>query len=140
MVAGGPVAQGARMPADSPEQIHALIAAAFNARDADAFAALHEQDATVHVPPDGRRVSGRDAIRAAVAPMFALASSFRSEVVGKLEADGLALTHARWRLIGDDGGERVELSGLGTVVSRRQPDGSWRIALETPMSPGVTPV
>jgi uncharacterized protein (TIGR02246 family) len=135
MVAERGVAQAARMSARSPEEIHALIAAAFNARDLDAFAALHEQDATVRVPPDGRRVSGRDAIRAAVAPTLALASSFRSDVVGKLEADGLALTHARWTMIGSDGGERVELSGLGTVVSRRQPDGSWRIALETPLSP-----
>ena len=48
------------------------------------------------------------------------------EVVGKLESDGLALTHARWRV--------GEMSGYGTIVSRRQPDGSWLIALDNPLS------
>jgi uncharacterized protein (TIGR02246 family) len=123
------------MPAHSPEEIHALIAAAFNTGDRDAFAALQEEQATHLVPPDGRSVSGRDAIRAAVEPFFALRPTFRSEVVGMLEADGLALTHARWSVIGTDDGRRVEMSGRGTIVSRRQPDGSWRVVLDNPMSP-----
>ena len=55
------------MPARSPEEIHALIAAAFNAGDLDAFIELHEEDAVALVPPDGRRVSG-DELRAAVSP------------------------------------------------------------------------
>lgn len=123
------------MPAHRPEEIHALIVAAFNAADRDAFAALHEEDATVIVPPDGRRVCGRDAIRAAVEPTFALAPAARVEVIDTLEGDGLALTQARWRMVGVNGREPVELSGRGTIVSRRQADGSWRIALENPMSP-----
>ena len=47
----------------------------------------------------------------------------------------MALTHARWNVAGTDGGERVEMSGRGTIVSRRQADGSWRIVLENSMSP-----
>ena len=38
----------------------------------------------------------------------------------------------RWSIVGTDGGERVEMSGRGTIVSRRQPDGSWRIVLDNP--------
>jgi ketosteroid isomerase-like protein len=56
------------MSARSPEEIHALIAAAFNADDLDAFVELHEQEAATIVPPDGRRVSGRDAIRSKTSP------------------------------------------------------------------------
>lgn len=123
------------MPASTPEEIHALIAEAFNAGDIDAFLQLHEEDATIVVPPEGRRVSGRDAIRAAVEPTFALRPTIRNEVVEKVQGDGLALTHARWTLAGTDGGQRVEMSGRGTVVSRRQPGGSWRIVLENTMSP-----
>jgi uncharacterized protein (TIGR02246 family) len=123
------------MDAASPEQIHALIAAAFDAGDIDAFLRLHEADATVVVPPDGRQVTGTDAIRAALAPTFALAPTVRIDVVGKVEGDGLALTHARWRLVGTADGEPVEMSGRGTVVSRRHPDGRWRIVLDNPMSP-----
>jgi uncharacterized protein (TIGR02246 family) len=122
------------MPARTPEEIQALIAAAFNAGDLDAFLQLHEEDATVVVPPDGDRVSGREAIRAAVQPTFALRPTIRNEVVDKLQSDGLALIHARWNLAGTDDGQLVEMSGRATVVSRRQPDGTWRIVLENPMS------
>jgi uncharacterized protein (TIGR02246 family) len=123
------------MPARSPEETHALIAAALNAGDLDAFVEIYEEDAALIVPPEGQRVTGRDAIRAAVGPTFELSPSAHIEVVEKLQTDGLALTHARWSLVGSDGGERVEMSGRGTIVSRRQPDGSWRIVLDNPLSP-----
>jgi len=115
------------MPAQSPEEIHALLAAAVNAGDADAFAELHEPDATVIVPPDGRRVSGRDAIRAAVRPVLALAPAAEIELVDKLQSGDLALTFARVEVFGS--------VSRGTVVSRRQADGSWRIVLDNPLSP-----
>jgi uncharacterized protein (TIGR02246 family) len=123
------------LPAHSPEEIHALIAAAFNTGDLDAFIDLHEEHAATIVPPEARRVTGRDAIRAAVEPIFALRPSARIEVVGKLQADGLALTHARLDVVAGDGDQRLEVSGHGTIVSRQQPDGTWRIVLDNPMSP-----
>jgi uncharacterized protein (TIGR02246 family) len=124
-----------RLAAHSPEEIHALIAAAFNAGDLDAFLELHEDDAAAILPPEGRRVSGRDAIRAAVEPIFALGPSARIEVVGKLQSGDLALTHARLDVVAGEGRERLEVSGRGTIVSRQQPDGTWRIVLDNPMSP-----
>jgi uncharacterized protein (TIGR02246 family) len=120
------------MPAHSPEQIHAQIAAAFAAGDLDAFVALHEPGAVSVVPPDGRRVTGHAEIRAALAPLFALRPRARIEVLAKLETDGLALTQARVLVVA---GEQFEHAGRGTIVSRRQPDGSWRIVLDNPMSP-----
>jgi uncharacterized protein (TIGR02246 family) len=121
------------MSARNPEEIHSLIAAALNDGDADAFAALHEPTATVVVPPEGRRVTGRDAIHAAIAPVLALRPVMRIEIVDKLQTDGLALTYGHWTLTGSDGGELIEMSGRGTMVSRRQPDGSWRIVLDNPL-------
>ena len=123
------------MSARTPEEIHALIAAAFNTGDVDAFVELHEESAATLVPPEGRRVSGHEAIRAAIEPIFALGPTARIEVVGKLQADGLALTHARLNVVAGEGDERLEVSGSGTIVSRLQPDGSWRIVLDNPMSP-----
>jgi uncharacterized protein (TIGR02246 family) len=120
------------MTARSPEEIHTLLATALNARDGDAFAALHEPTATIIVPPEGRRVSGRDAIRAAIEPLLALRPVMRIGVVDKFQTDGLALTHGHWTLAGSDAGELIEMSGRGTMVSRRQSDGSWRIALDNP--------
>ena len=118
---------GAVMPAQSPEEIHTLLAAAVNAGDLDAFVALHEPDATVIVPPDGRRVSGKDAIRAAVRPIFDRRPSAEIELVDKLQSGDLALTFARVEVFG--------AATRGTVVSRRQADGSWCIVLDHPMSP-----
>lgn len=122
------------MSARSPEEIHALIAAALNEGDGDAFTALHEPTATIVVPPNGRRAAGGEAIRVAIKAVLALRPLMRIEVVDKIQADGLALTHGRWTLTGSDGGELLEISGLGTMVSRRQPDGSWRIVLDNPLS------
>jgi uncharacterized protein (TIGR02246 family) len=125
------------MSAHRPEDTHALLEAAFRAGDIDAFVSAFEEDAVMVVPSDGRPVTGRDEIRKAVEPQFALDDlSADIEVVGKLQSDGLALTHARWRLAGTDAeGTALELRGRGTIVSRRQPDGSWLIVLDNPVSP-----
>jgi hypothetical protein len=60
------------MPADAPEQVHALLVAAMNAGDLDAFIDLHEPDARTIVPTDGRLVSDVAELRTALEPMFAL--------------------------------------------------------------------
>lgn len=124
------------MPARSPEQLHELIAEAVNARDLDAFEALHEPGATIVLPPEGRHVSGHDAIRTAMTATFAMRPDLTIEVLDKLETDGLALTHGRWSMTISAGGRRSEVSGRGTMVSRRQADGSWRIVLDSPLIPG----
>lgn len=122
------------MQARSPKEIHALIAAALNAGDREAFDALHEDRATIVVPSDGRQVSGRDATMDALDEVFALAPTVQIEVVDKLESDGLALAHGQWSLVGSNRGERVNMAGRGTIVSRRQPDGSWQIVFDNPLS------
>ena len=124
------------MPADSPEEIPALLAAAMNAGDLDAFAELHEPTATTIVPPDGRVASGTAEIRRALEPIFAHAPRIENEVVARLEGDGLALTHTRWALEATDAdGQTMDLAGSGTIVSRRQPDGGWLIVLENTLGP-----
>jgi uncharacterized protein (TIGR02246 family) len=123
------------MQADTPEELHALLAAAFNRGDVEAFLAIYEPDAVMLMPPDGQTVRGKDALRATVEPLFATRPRFESRVVAKLEGDGIALTHARWTVVAEVDGESREEAGHGTVVSRRQPDGRWLIALDNPLSP-----
>jgi uncharacterized protein (TIGR02246 family) len=127
--------EGASRARNSTRGDHALIEAAFNAGDREAFAELHEEDASVVVPPRGERVHGKDAIRTAIEATFALRPHARIEFLDKVESDDMALTHARWNVTGFDGGRPIEMSGRGTIVSRRQADGSWRIVLENSMSP-----
>lgn len=125
------------MTAETPEAIHAEMTAAFNAADVEAFVALHEPDAITVPPTTGRPATGHAEIRESIEPVFALRPTLMNEVILKLERDGLALTFARWRLAGTDpDGERVEMAGEGTVVSRRQPGGGWRIVMESPTRPG----
>jgi ketosteroid isomerase-like protein len=114
------------MIARTPEETHTLLEAAFNAGDADAAAAAFAEDATMFDPHERRVVHGRDAIRKSIAPLVAGGRDSEITVLAKLESDGLALTHAHWRL--------GELSGHGTIVSRREPDGRWLIVLDNPLS------
>jgi uncharacterized protein (TIGR02246 family) len=125
----------AESPARTPETLQAIIEDAFNRGDLDAYATAYEEDATLVVPPDGQPVHGRDAIRAATAPMFALQPRMTIVVRKKLETDGLALIRTRWQLVvTDDDGNRREMNGRATVVSRRRADGTWGIVFDDPLS------
>lgn len=124
------------MAAKGPEELHALVEAAFNQGDVELLVGLYDEDATLIIPPEGARATGRDEIREAIAATLALRPRARMEVVDKIESDGLALTHGRWTLAGTgEDGVPVEMSGRGTMVSRRSArDGSWKIVLDDPMS------
>lgn len=123
-------------PARTPEALHAILEDAFSRGDLDAYVEAYDDDAALVVPPDGHIVRGRADIRAAAVPMFAIKPHMTSVVHKKLQTDGLALTHARWELVGTaPDGSRIQLSGRGTIVSRRRPDGTWRIVLDDPLSP-----
>jgi uncharacterized protein (TIGR02246 family) len=127
------------MTAGAPEELHALLEAAINANDIEAFVDLYDDDATLIVPPDGARAVGKEAIREAVGATFALKPEARMEVLSKLEADGLALTQGWWRLVGTaEQGGRVELTGRGAMVSRCRPDGTWKIVLDNPMTESMS--
>jgi uncharacterized protein (TIGR02246 family) len=110
------------------------IAAAVNAHDLDAFLALHEPDAVVIVPPEGVRASGHEAIRKALEPLFASSPSTTIDLHGMLHSDGLAMSHSHFTVsLTRPDGEHVVKSGMGTVVTRRQPGGTWRIVFDFPL-------
>src|SRR5690242_10266102 len=114
--------------ARTPEEVHALLEDAFNRADADAFVAVFEPGATMLTPPHGHVAHGHAEIRRAIEPVLASRPRATIQVLATVPGDGLVMTHARWRL--------DELAGRGTIVSRRQPDGSWLIVLDNPLSPG----
>src|SRR5687767_4557906 len=112
------------MPAQRPEDIPGMIAAAFNEGGPDDLVALYEPDAVLVVPSSGEQVHGLDAITARAHAMFDHITAARIDVVAKVQSDGLAMTHADWSLTeAAADGPGSETSGRGTVVSRRQPDG-----------------
>ena len=44
--------------------------------------------------------------------------------------DGLALVVGEWHISAGPDRERIQLTGAGATVVRRQPGGSWRIAAD----------
>src|SRR5687767_7124609 len=119
------------MSPQSPDDVMAAIAATVNAHDLDAFMALHEPDAVVVVPPDGERARGHDEIRRALEPLFASTPSTVIDLHGMLHSGDLAMSHSHFSVsLTRPDGELVEKAGMGTVVTRRQADGSWRIVFD----------
>ena len=120
--------------AQDPQDLLSIIQDAINRADLDAFLAAHDDGAAVVVPPDGRPARGHDEIRAAMTPVLAMRPHLETAVVQTLVADRFALSHSRWRLVLSENGSRSELRGLGTMVSRRTEDGTWRIVLDNPLT------
>ncbi|PCG82049.1 DUF4440 domain-containing protein [Streptomyces sp. WZ.A104] len=122
------------MPAQRPEDIPGLIAAAFNANDAQAMLDLFEPDGILVTPPDGTHEVGLEAVAASLKKMFGVITGADITVTSVLRSGGIAMTHADWHLVGtDETGTPVDLRGKGTVVSREQPDGTWRILFDDPV-------
>ncbi|QDY75216.1 YybH family protein [Streptomyces qinzhouensis] len=122
------------MPAQRPQDIPGLIAEAFNTNDPQAMLDLYEPDGILVTPPDGAQEKGLAAVAEALKPMFAAITTAAITMTSALRSGDLAMTHADWHLKGtDETGKPIDLKGKGTVVSRRQPDGTWRIVFDDPV-------
>jgi ketosteroid isomerase-like protein len=130
MPSAAPTPDAPRAPAD----LYAAIEDAVNRADVDAFLAAHDAGATVVLPPDGKVARGRAEIRGAIVALLELRPRLTLTLLRSLQSDGLALAHGRWHLTVTDHGSRVELSGLGTMVAGRSPDGDWRVLLDDPLT------
>lgn len=127
------------MPAYTPEAVHQLFTVAFNARDLEALVALYEPDATL-MPQPGQTVSGHAAIREALEGFLAIRGRFELRHQKTLQSRDVALLFSAWRLAGTDpDGNPVDLGGQTSDVVRRQPDGTWLVAVDNPYGgAGVT--
>lgn len=111
------------MEARSAAALEELFEDAFTARDADAVAALFEDDAVL-VAPNGDLLRGRRAIAGLAEELWTAEMAYLSEVTQVLEAGDIAVVGVRWSI--SDRDRAVDDSGEGVDVARRQPDGTWR--------------
>ena len=74
-----------------------------------------------------------EAVNQAMSSLLTLRPRLQMSAVRVLQRGGLALAHGRWRLTVIDDGSRIELTGLGAMVSRRGTDGAWRVLLDDPL-------
>ena len=102
----------------------------FNATNAEGLSSLYMDD-MVNVGPDGPDVVGREALRARFAEEFEEFASTQSATVAEVEVVGdIAYTRGEWRTAQTPraGGDQVEISGKWLWITKRQPDGQWKIS------------
>lgn len=122
------------MSATRPEDIPGLIAESFNTSNPQLMLDLFEPTGVLVTPPSGDQEVGLDAISVALDAMFEVIKRSEIKLTSVMRTGELAMTHADWRLqgVGTDGAP-VDLKGRGTVVSRQQPDSTWKIIFDDPV-------
>jgi ketosteroid isomerase-like protein len=123
--------KGGRMPATTPEQIHRLFEAAFNAGDLDGLMELYEPDAALIAQP-GSVAHGSEPARAAPQGFLALKGRITLDTKLVFTVGELAYLSNSWSLrgTGPDGNPVVVLGATTAEVARRQADGSWRYVID----------
>jgi uncharacterized protein (TIGR02246 family) len=122
------------MRAATPEQLIELMDAAYQAKDAEAVAALYEDDAIFANPPGGWTAVGRAEILDKVREMFAMTSAIdviydppAKSVVG----DDYAFFHfTTSNCVSFGDGAQHESQSRTTTIAHRGTDGSWRYVLD----------
>ncbi len=123
------------MSAPTAEDVHHLFTQFMLAGDLDGLVGLYEPDAVmVMVPQPGPVVRGHAAIRKGLSELLAYRPEFELQIQKTLESEGVAILYARWNFVGTDpDGNAVRMTGLTSDVVRRQPDGSWLLAIDNPV-------
>jgi uncharacterized protein (TIGR02246 family) len=120
------------MAARTPEDLDRLFALALNSGDLEALVRLYEPQAALR-PGPGQVVQGHAAIRTALSGFIAMKPTLNlaPKVLG--QCDDIALVTASWTLSGTAAdGSPVQMSGQSVEVARRQADGTWLYAIDTP--------
>jgi len=120
------------MAARNPEELVRLFFETFNRGDLDAALDLYEQDAVLIGQP-GQAARGREEVRRGLEAFLATKPELKLVKNEMIARDDLALSIVHWTLQGaGPDGSPVEMEGTTSDVLRRQPDGTWRFAIDNP--------
>jgi ketosteroid isomerase-like protein len=112
-----------------PEETAELVSAALSDGDLEAVLAQYERGAVLQPWAAGAGRYG--SLRETIADLMALRLPLSATVHAVLASGDLALVLGEREIAGTGpAGERIRLSGLGSSVVRRQPDGTWCIVAE----------
>ena len=116
--------------ASRPAEAVELVCLAVSDGDLDAALAQYEAGAVLR--PWARDPGGHtDGVAEALIQLMGLRLPLAVRIRAIVPGDGLALVAGEWHIAGTGPDcERVQLSGAGATVVRRQPGGSWRIAAD----------
>jgi uncharacterized protein (TIGR02246 family) len=100
----------------------------FNSGDPEGLASLYE-DGAAFIPDPGTVRSDAAGLRAALQGFLDTKGTVTIVSTTAVVKGDLALTHSHWRL-DISGGQALEHTSA--EVTRRQPDGTWRYAIDNP--------
>jgi ketosteroid isomerase-like protein len=117
--------------ASRPAEAVELVSLAVSDGDLDAAVAQYEAGAVLR--PWARDLGGdKDGVADALIQLMGLRLPLSVRIRTIVPGDGLALIVGERHIVGTGPDcEPVQLSGAGATVVRRQPGGSWRIAVDT---------
>jgi ketosteroid isomerase-like protein len=117
---------------DALGKIGNIVCDALTAGDLNTLLQCYESGATVMFDT-GEPAVGRDAIGKALADLTTTSPTITYKNAEILESDDLALTRHTWTFKGNDpNGNPADETFAGTGVARRQPNGDWLIAIDSP--------
>lgn len=116
----------------TPEDLLNLQVEEFNKGNIDFLMTLYENEACFASKP-GQVVKDLESIRQTLKDFIDKGSKLEAKVKRVLQARDLALITTEWSMNGaEPDGKPIILVGRGTVVLRRQSDGSWLMVIENP--------
>lgn len=120
------------MSFDAPGHLHEEFANALKAKDPERLLDIYEPGAFA-VAPDGGRVTGEDAMRAMASGLIASGADMQGTARKVLINDDLALTSSSWsNEVALPDGTTTTVQGITAELSRRQPDGTWKVVIDDP--------
>jgi uncharacterized protein (TIGR02246 family) len=115
-----------------PEDVYAALSAAYNAGDLEAMLSLYDPKAVFVIKP-GRVTESPAELRAAMQHVIALRGRMSINPDTFTRSDDLVLVLGKFTLSGSRAdGTPFERTSRFADVLRREPDGSWRIAVDNP--------
>jgi uncharacterized protein (TIGR02246 family) len=119
--------------AHNPADIYPALLKAFNAGDVDATVACYEPQACF-VLKSGHTARGVDELREMYRATFSYKPGLELDVRKIISAgDDLVLVVVEWKSkIISSSGEAKVWAGTATDIVRKQPDGTWKLALDNP--------
>ena len=117
------------MPASSPEQLHRVFEAAFNASDLNALLALYEPDAVL-IPQPGVVARGLDEIGPALQQFLDIGGTMVLDTKTVVTVGDLAYLTNRWSLTGTGPDGPIEMGAVTAEIARRQDDGTWLYVID----------
>jgi ketosteroid isomerase-like protein len=117
------------MPAESPEQCVELYARYLNGRHYESLVSLYEPQGC-HMRQDGTAAHGHYALRQDLRQIAAREPELHSRVKKIMHVgEDLAVIYDHWTLFSNGPGSvRLQSSGKGVHVVRRQAEGGWLFA------------